>query len=310
MIDFGFSRYTLSVCVAIAMLAGCGDAGAGNGVVPTNGGPDHLPNHRSFYYTGAAQHFEVPAGLRQIDVVARGAHGAGSSLSDGGRIHAVIPVTPGEKLVVYVGGDASGTTGGFNGGGGSSGYGRGIGGGGGGATDVREGGTSLSDRIIVSGGGGGAGQNIGTYGGGTGGMGGGKTGGTGGCVPDRSRSGCERLGGYGGGGGTQYEGGQGGAGGSCFTAYGSQGDNGALGVGGNGSGEGSSGGAAPPGGGGGGGYYGGGGGGSGCTYDSCCGAGGGGGGGGSSYAERKATNVRFWQGWKNRARNGLVVFSW
>ena len=29
---------------------------------------------------------------------------------------AVIPVTPGEKLLVYVGSDASGATGGFNGG--------------------------------------------------------------------------------------------------------------------------------------------------------------------------------------------------
>jgi hypothetical protein len=38
--------------------------------------------------------------------------------------------------------------------------------------------------------------------------------------------------------------------------------------------------------------------------------GGGGGGGGSSYAERKATNVHFWQGWKSPERNGLVVISW
>jgi hypothetical protein len=35
-----------------------------------------------------------------------------------------------------------------------------------------------------------------------------------------------------------------------------------------------------------------------------------GGGGGSSYVESTATNVHMWQGWKNRARNGLVVLSW
>ena len=35
-----------------------------------------------------------------------------------------------------------------------------------------------------------------------------------------------------------------------------------------------------------------------------------GGGGGSSYAERKATNLRFWQGWENPERDGLVVLSW
>jgi hypothetical protein len=63
------------------------------------------------------------------------------------------------------------------------------------------------------------------------------------------------------------------------------------------------------GGGGGGGYYGGGGGGAG-GGSSDYGSNGGGGGGGSSYAESSATNVRFWQGWKKSAHNGLVVFSW
>lgn len=62
--------------------------------------------------------------MRHISVVARGAKGAGSPIVDGGRVHAIIPVTPGEKLVIYVGGDGSGTTGGFNGGanGGIGGY--------------------------------------------------------------------------------------------------------------------------------------------------------------------------------------------
>ncbi|MFY9720345.1 MAG: hypothetical protein WAK16_11965 [Candidatus Cybelea sp.] len=56
------------------------------------------------------------------------------------------------------------------------------------------------------------------------------------------------------------------------------------------------------GGGGGGGYYGGGGGEGAVGYW--------GGGGGSSYVERSATDVHFWDGWKNATGNGLVVFSW
>jgi hypothetical protein len=61
------------------------------------------------------------------------------------------------------------------------------------ATDVREGGTSLGDRIIVSGGGGGTGEF-----GGTRGKGGGKTGGAGGCFLAYAGSRCEKFGGYGG----------------------------------------------------------------------------------------------------------------
>jgi hypothetical protein len=301
-------RCALNCCVAAAMLAGCGGR-AGNGVVPSGGAPNSsLPHHKSFYYTGGEQDFTVPAGVRQLNVIARGARSAGSFAAHGGRVHAVIPVTPGEKLVVYVGGDASGTAGGFNGGGsGGSGGGKG----GGGATDVREGGKSPGDRIVVSGGAGGAGQKVGTYRGGTGGKGGGETGGTGECVRNRG-SGCNRFGGSPGDGGTQSAGGQGGDGGSCFTGSGTQGQSGALGIGGNGSAGGSGRSYSTyGGGGGGGGYYGGGGGGSGCTYDSrYYGAGGGGGGGGSSYVESRAKDVRMWQGWKNPAPNGLVVFSW
>jgi hypothetical protein len=296
-----FGGCAVGVCVAFAMLGGCGGQ-ASTGGVPSVA-PNSLPNHKSFYYTGAAQDFTVPAGVTEISVVARGAKGAGKRIADGGRVHAVIPVTPGETLVLYIGGDASGATGGFNGGGGGGGS--AVSGGGGGASDVREGGTSLGDRIIVSGGGGGAGA----YGHGTGGKGGGKTGGTGGCgqVPS-SGSVCGQFGGAGGYGGAQSAGGQGGAGGQCFTSYGTQGESGALGIGGNGSGE-VSGAYGSPGGGGGGGYYGGGGGGSGCSYGSS-GGGGGGGGGGSSYAERRATDVHMWQGWKQSAHNGLVVLSW
>jgi hypothetical protein len=271
MIDFRLAPYPLGVCAAVAMLAGCGGR-AGNGVVPSNAIPNSFPYHKSFYYTGAAQDFKVPAGVRQVKVIARGAHGAHSVASPeayGGRVHAVIPVTPGEHLVVYVGGDAPGATGGFNGGssGGSSTYSGQDGYGGGGASDVREGGDALSDRIVVAGGAGGEGG---------------------------------------------LAGGSGGAGGTtCVGSYGNAGDNGAIGAGGSG-GSGSPSGHSyvAGGGGGGGGFYGGGGGGAGCSSYSSYVSDGGGGGGGSGYAESRATDVQMWQGWKQSARNGLVVFSW
>ena len=113
--SLAFRRYATCSCVAAAMLAGCGGR-ASNGVVPTTGAPDHLPNHKSLYYTGGEQTFDVPNGVKQVEVDARGAKGAGSSEVYGGRVRAVIPVTPGETLVIYVAGDASGSTGGFNGG--------------------------------------------------------------------------------------------------------------------------------------------------------------------------------------------------
>lgn len=215
--------------MATALLAGCGGSQvAPTGGVPTGSAATSFPYHKTFNYTGAKQDFKVPAGVTHITVVALGAHGAGSPEAYGGRVYAVIPVTPGETLVVYVGGNGSGTTGGYNGG------------------------AAGGPRTLR----------------GPGGAGGGNTG----------------YGGGGGGGGSQISGG---AGGRTRCYYYGEGGSGELGLGGNGGTpceQGASGG-------GGGGYY-------------------GGGGGGSSYAERRATNVRFWQGWKKSAHNGLVVFSW
>ena len=65
------------------------------------------------------------------------------------------------------------------------------------------------------------------------------------------------------------------------------------------------------GGGGGGGYYGGGGGaGGGAGYASVYGVPGSGGGGGSSYVYAKATKYQMWRGWHKATGNGLAVFSW
>ncbi|HLY03051.1 MAG TPA: hypothetical protein VKR56_11240 [Candidatus Cybelea sp.] len=130
MIDIRLGRYALGVSVAVAMSVGCGHTGSG--VVPIDGAPNSRPYHKSFYYTGAAQEFKVRAGVTQIEVIALGGKGAGSPVTRGGRVGAVLPVTPGEELVVYVGGDSSGATGGFNGGANAAAVGGGWGGVGGG----------------------------------------------------------------------------------------------------------------------------------------------------------------------------------
>jgi hypothetical protein len=294
--------------VAAALLAGCGGS-AGTAPMPAANALSKLTHHKTYYYSGYEDFFNVPGGVTKLTVIAVGAKGAGSTGALGGRVYAVVPVTPGEKLAIFVGGLAPGIAGGFNGGANGanmrhcsrcSGY------GGGGASDVRQGGDELTDRIIVAGGGGGDGASYGSGGGGAGGAGGTSTGADGktGC--------CRGYGGHGGHGGTQSSGGAGGETGKCpYASCGDAGDAGSLGNGGTGGvggsinfnsreyyGDG--------GGGGGGGYYGGGGGGGGNGY---AGWAGGGGGGGSSYVEPKATAARMWRGWKTSS-NGLVVLSW
>ncbi len=123
-----------------------------------------------FNYTGSMQTFTVPAGVTSIDIIAYGAQGAsgtgavGGAGAPGGQASGTLAVTPGQVLNIFVGGAASGQTGGFNGGGlGGSlvgpnqAGGSGNGGGGGGASDVRVGGVTPADRVIVAGGGGGGG---------------------------------------------------------------------------------------------------------------------------------------------------------
>ena len=310
------SRFALSVCMAVAMLAGCGGSqppiGAPSAMLqPPSGAttvPDHLPRQLTFKFTGQPETWRVPKNVRSITVVAFGAAGDGTGGAGlGGRASAILPVQPGEKLTIVVGGNAYKSQGGYNGGGPGGNYnGRGFGFGGGGSTDIREHGSLLSDRIFVVGGGGGQGAYD-QYSGqseGKGGKGGGRVGGSGGIG-----FGIFKLGGGGGKGGRQLRGGTGG------TGYGTDGSGGSGGKGrlqlGGYGGDGcascyySSGG----GGGGGGGYYGGGGGGGGKPDETlyCCG--GGGGGGGSSYVEATALKYRTWSGWKE-ATHGLLVLKW
>lgn len=222
----------------------------------------------TFDFTGTAQNFTVPSCVTSIAIDGLGAKGGnGDALGGlGGRAQGTVNVTGGEELIVMVGGsgvtapavgDAAGFRGGFNGGGdvfeatdfseqfqGKSGT-------GGGASDVRQGGSGLANRILVAAGGGGGGggpfdgsERLGGDGGG--------------LIGESAPSSVDTQGG---GGGTQS------TGGVAFRCCGSTypNENGSLGQGGaayrDGSGSG----------GGGGGYYGGGGG----SFA--------GGGGGSSY---------------------------
>ena len=220
----------------------------------------------NFNYTGSQQTWTVPNGVYSITVTLNGAGAdagtsSGSSNGNGGlggKVQGTYGVTPGQILYIYVGGNPNciGCAG-WNGGGlgvvssngtyGSS--------GGGGASDIRIGGTSLSNRVFVAGGGGGGGCYCACCGYGNGGNGGGLNGGDGDYAFGSTWDFNAGLG------GSQISGGQGG----IST------NNGTLGQGGNGN---------YYGGGGGGGYYGGGGG----NQDI-------GGGGGSSYASPSATNV-------------------
>jgi hypothetical protein len=310
-----FNRRALSICAAAALLAACGGQ-TGNTVPAVNGAGKSLPYHKTFHYTGTEQPFKVPAGVTKLTVIALGAAGAtdtSSSGSDndyfgrGGRVYAIIPVKSGETLYVVVGGQGS-TTGGFNGGGkpGYTSY-EGSCFGGGGASDVREDGRALRERILVAAGGGGSGCNNDNDSSVFGGDGG----------PAIGENGGSLYGASGGSGGTQSTGGAGGSAGGSASGEGTPGRSGKFGHGGNGG----DGGLDPHcngsnyfcsgggGGGGGGGYYGGGGGGGGGGLY-FYGQPGAGGGGGSSYVEPSAYAFRSWRGWKTATGNGLVVFDW
>lgn len=238
--------------------------------------------------------FVVPAGVTSLSIVAEGGAGAGETINGwtsvgglGGRETATITVTPGEHLDIEVGGAAIAEVGGVNGGG--SGMAGSLAGGGGGASDVRQGGTSLADRVVVAGGGGGGGRSGPGSQGGTGGDGGG-TNGTDAFPETGGHFGMEHRG-AGGGAGTTSAGGAGGA-----AVIDGGGTPGTLGIGGDGSTNCEVGAA------GGGGYYGGGGGSSGC-WD-----GGGGGGGGANYAAASATSLLSENG--VNLGNGSVALTW
>jgi hypothetical protein len=298
----GLARYAVSIGAAAALLAGCG----GTNIAAPLAADVRKPaasQSRTFHYIDKVQTFRVPVGVTSVTVVAIGGPGgAPNGEVYPGRVFAVVPVQPKQTLYVYVAGAGANPAGGFNGGASGGDEGRYcFGYGGGGASDVRQGGRKIADRIIVAGGGGGTGGTC--YrsfdGGGAGGKGGGETGGAG------ADGHTDVFGGGGGSGGTQSEGGSGGDG----DDPGADGSLGLGGAGGSNCPTSSCGETGASGGGGGGGYYGGGGGGSGFANSSILG-GGGGGGGGSSYVEPSATKSEMWQGWSKGPSGGLVVISW
>jgi len=147
-------------------------------------------------YTGAIQTFTAPiAGTYSLEVWGASGGGdsdqlVGSHKGLGGYSKGNIPLTAGQNIYIYVGGQGIassnplGSGGGWNGGGHGS-TGSCIGYGGGGGTDIRtvnglwDDSTSLASRILVAGGGGGADNLAGPIGGsddGSGGSGGGLSG--------------------------------------------------------------------------------------------------------------------------------------
>jgi hypothetical protein len=117
-----------------------------------------------YHYTGEEQTFKVPATVTSINVDVRGAQGGPAHLNVGGlggRVYATLEVKPDEVLYIYVGGIGKSAyqNSGFNGGGQiickTSQDCKGSITGGGGASDVRQNGKELTDRVVVAGGGGG-----------------------------------------------------------------------------------------------------------------------------------------------------------
>ncbi|MFH0852047.1 MAG: glycine-rich protein [bacterium] len=269
----------------------------------------------TFNYNGSQQTWIVPADVNSITVDVKGAQGANGHDANspyagatpgtgarGGRTQATISTTPGETLYIYVGGVASGYTGGYNNGGsgGNDVYGA-YGGGGGGASDIRRGGTALTNRVAVAAGGGGGGGSLYSpgelyyYNGGNGGAGGGTSGTVGAGAYDQYGNTYPTYSwlATGGGSGTASSGGAGG----CNYYYGvCMSPGGSLGTGGPGMVSVSN---VSGGGGGGAGYYGGGGGG---------GRGGGGGGGGGSGWAISGSNPTYTSGYQTG--NGQIIINY
>ncbi len=269
-------------------------------------------------YTGCPQQIIIPNGVSQVTVSAFGAQGSAGGASGpagalGGAAAGVLTVTAGQVLNIYVGGQGTVPTGGYNGGGTGGISISSTGGGGGGATDIRIGGAALANRVLVAGGGGAGGGNTtynptaGAGGGGTicGGPNGYGGAGAGGCSSGAA-GGCAggtapNYGSGGGGGGLNTGGGGGGFPAATTGGYGCAG---VLGAGGDGGGTtficGGATGGVNGGGGGGGGFYGGGG---GMTGTGGCN---GGGGGGASYANTATlTSTSFTSG--IQSGNGQVI---
>ena len=259
---------------------------------------------QTFTFNDTTQYFSVPAGVSSIDLTASGGSGgSGASAGPGAQITETVPVSPGDTLVVELGGQGGdgGVQGplsqspqggagglssgdGMNGGpGGSTNYlvDGNAGAGGGGGTEVVD--ATTGAILVVAGGGGGYGGTSQNQ----------SSGGGGGAVDSLYRS-------TGGNGYSNYgSGGAGGLGAATGLPAGAGGGTPMTGT------------LSGGGGGGGGGYHGAGGGGGGnggagggwAAYE----GGGGGGGGGDSYTPSMATDIAKGD---NLSGNGVVTVSW
>jgi hypothetical protein len=199
-------RRPLQVCWGIftaAIISACG-ARESPGALPAANADLPQTSSRTFHFTREPQRFKVPSGVTQLTITAYGAMGGGFSKpsagnpgGSGAKVKATIPVTPGQVLIINVGGTGilnrhGKGGGGYNGGGATAGDAFG----GGGSSDIRTAKDGLADRLVVAAGGGGSGQDGGLYSclgsscsgsgstellfGGAGGVGGAATGGDGG----------------------------------------------------------------------------------------------------------------------------------
>ena len=128
-----------------------------------------------FNATGEDQYFIVPSGVSELNVKLWGAAGYGRglaySVSDGGGslggfggyVSGLLPVTPGEELVIVVGKQGTSNSDNAYGGGGRGGHSTGGGGGGGGGRSAIM--SGIDDLVTSGGGGGGASGNIYCWGG-------------------------------------------------------------------------------------------------------------------------------------------------
>lgn len=138
---------------ACALVAAATTVVAG-ALVATTGPAQASPVDASFDSPGSYE-WTVPQGVTSLRIDALG--GSGTSYlhyylgGAGAHVTADVPVVPGTTLHLRVAGNGNGLAGGYNGGG----SGLEWSGGGGGATDVRIGGDTLADRVLVAGGGGG-----------------------------------------------------------------------------------------------------------------------------------------------------------
>ena len=176
-ITVNFDTVSGTVCVTANSACGSSSSNCLNIVLQNSGGAS---GSQTFNYTGSPQIFIVPGCINNVSFQVWGAQGGANNSTPGGKggyTVGTLAVSGGDTLHVYVGGQGAsnllcdGTPGGFNGGGGvaltccsPSGA---RGGSGGGASDIRYGGNSLNDRVIVGAGGGGASNSTpGAYGGG------------------------------------------------------------------------------------------------------------------------------------------------